>query len=180
MCICLVDPLPFTTLMDFKFNFCVDEGSDKEEEVISTSDQNLPSTSSPDSAPVSRQIPVLQAHWDTVRNTTPTEYSIPNSRSKLRYISGTQCNSINSGSSNSGMELKSLLALTDSEHSDLIPGTYEGGLKVWECSLLIRIGIRLHREERSGTGMWGWPSRRFCSNKRCEECSLSRLQPGGH
>ena len=120
--------------MDFKFNFCVDEGSDKEEEVISTSDQDLPSTSSPDSAPVARQIPVLQAHWDTVQNKTPTEYSIPNSRSKLRYISGTQCSSINGGSSNSGMELKSLLALTDSEHSDLIPGMYEGGLKVWECA----------------------------------------------
>ena len=27
-----------------------------------------------------------------------------------------------------------LSAALGSEHSDLVPGTYEGGLKVWECS----------------------------------------------
>ena len=33
-----------------------------------------------------------------------------------------------------GAELKRLLTLADSEHSDLLPGVYEGGLKVWECA----------------------------------------------
>ncbi len=33
-----------------------------------------------------------------------------------------------------GLDLPSLLDLCDNKHSDLIPGTYEGGLKVWECA----------------------------------------------
>ena len=33
-----------------------------------------------------------------------------------------------------GTELGSLLESTDSIHSDLIPGVYEGGMKIWECA----------------------------------------------
>lgn len=33
-----------------------------------------------------------------------------------------------------GEELRQLIALADSQHSDLLPGVYEGGLKVWECT----------------------------------------------
>lgn len=31
-------------------------------------------------------------------------------------------------------ELQQLMALTDAHHSDLLPGVYEGGFKIWECA----------------------------------------------
>ena len=33
-----------------------------------------------------------------------------------------------------GSELGPLVGITDLEHSDLIPGVYEGGMKIWECA----------------------------------------------
>ena len=40
----------------------------------------------------------------------------------------------NSETLSRGEELKQLLALADAHHSDLLPGVYEGGLKIWECA----------------------------------------------
>ncbi len=101
-----------------------------------------PSTSSsPDSVPrrssLTKQIPVLPQHQKILDCTSPNIYSIPGSGIKLSYICGQQAYDIASASDDdqSGMELKSLLAMSDSQHSDLIPGVYEGGLKVWECAL---------------------------------------------
>ncbi len=35
---------------------------------------------------------------------------------------------------NPGSELDTLLGLVEEKHTDLIPGVYEGGFKVWECA----------------------------------------------
>lgn len=71
-------------------------------------------------------------------HTPPSLYSIPGSEIKLMYIDFSHIPEIVADSKNidnpSGLELKSLLQLSDSYHSDLIPGVYEGGLKMWECT----------------------------------------------
>lgn len=88
--------------------------------------------------PVLRQIPILPCHRETASRIAPSVFHIPGSGTKLYYVGAQQIHKmvgeVNSAG-RSGTELKSLLSLSDSHHSDLIPGVYEGGLKVWECAL---------------------------------------------
>ena len=48
-------------------------------------------------------------------------------------------------------ELFGLISLADSQHSDLIPGVYEGGLKIWECAFDL---VRYLARPASETGIW--------------------------
>lgn len=133
---------------EFMFNFNLEDGGKKSNESVShaceiTSPKGT--TASPNSVPnsvqVAKLIPVLPFHKEAVDHIGVTSvYCIPGSSIKLEYISGQQAYAIASSTSSnnehgSGIELKSLLTLSDSKHSDLIPGVYEGGLKVWECAL---------------------------------------------
>ena len=74
----------------------------------------------------------------TKLNTPPCQYIIPGSEMRLMYIDSSHIPEIADASdsfdSTSRLELKSLLQLSASCHSDLIPGVYEGGLKMWECT----------------------------------------------
>lgn len=52
-----------------------------------------------------------------------------------------------------GAELGHLVSITDSAHSDLIPGVYEGGMKIWECAYdLIDYLATEHRAVRPLSG----------------------------
>ena len=128
----------------FMFNFSLDseEGGSGSgdggggKEAASTSTR--PSTSPIPRRALTKQIPILPLHRKILECTSPPSvYSIPGSGIKLSYVNGQQAYDMAAASDDdeSGMELKSLLALSDSQHSDLIPGVYEGGLKVWECAL---------------------------------------------
>lgn len=97
----------------------------------------------PKCVPTSKLIPILPCHWETASCMVPSVFSVPGSRTKLHYISGKQVYDVaheigsNVGTDDrpDGTGLESLLTLSDSQHSDLIPGVYEGGLKLWECAL---------------------------------------------
>ena len=92
--------------------------------------------------PVSSQhIPILPYHEELAQHTVKSAsvYSIPGTRMELRYISSRQAQdtvtTTGIGSNETeNQELDTLLRLSDSRQSDLIPGVYEGGLKVWECA----------------------------------------------
>ena len=103
-----------------------------------------------------REIPVLPFHVDLLDHVTPSSHRLDNivqllyvdatSVEKLAHaphtynlqqIEHNSCPTLDSDVTNIdtiNRGLTSLLALSDSHHSDLIPGVYEGGLKVWECA----------------------------------------------
>lgn len=125
-------------MTEFRFNFSLE--SDDGGEVKSSGSAGssyLVSSKRTQDTPAARQIPILPFHRQAILKLVPVTLSIPGSSSKLRYISGKQSSetvaSINT--QDGGEELKSFLELSDSQHSDLIPGVYEGGLKVWKCAL---------------------------------------------
>lgn len=88
-----------------------------------------------------KEVSIKDWHKELASKLSPSLclHSIPVSGMTLKYIDDSShileiiaaCNSIDCPS---GLELKSLLGLSDSHHSDLIPGVYEGGLKTWECT----------------------------------------------
>lgn len=117
----------------FRFNFCLNTEEEEGSAAQAVSSSSAEVVHSRDTVATARIIPVLPFHRDSVQYLTPTLYPIPNSGTKLRYISGQQSCAVADTVPN-GTELKSLLAMSDSQHSDLIPGVYEGGLKVWECA----------------------------------------------
>ncbi len=142
----------------FAFNFSVSVSGDEasgsklrsveEEENVACKRLCLNSVcpdSVPNGVPVSKQIPVLPCHRARARacayHSPPSVVSIPGTGTKLWYISGQQrydtdhSSAENADSAPAGTELESLLTLSDSRHSDLIPGVYEGGLKLWECAI---------------------------------------------
>ena len=88
----------------------------------------------PNTVPVSERIPISPYHWEAVHRLTPSVFSVPGSGTKIQYISCKQGYDAAAGGPG-GMELGPLITLSDSKHSDLIPGVYEGGLKLWECAL---------------------------------------------
>lgn len=121
---------------EFKFNFFLDaDGAGKANQQGTSAgerDQETPPSKLSVIPFMSEQIPF---HKKTVDSITPNIFSIPDSGTKLKYFSGEQAYEIASAGStnNAGMELESL-SESQSQHSDLIPGVYEGGLKVWECA----------------------------------------------
>jgi len=128
----------------FSFNFQLDNDGDTKTSAASHPGTKFSATgfsSIPKSIPASRPIPILPQHKEAVQHIQDAgTYSICNSSTKLTYVSGLQANNVaklmNSYEGNNGLEWKSsVLSLSESQHSDLIPGVYEGGLKVWECSL---------------------------------------------
>lgn len=89
----------------------------------------------PNDIPAAKEIPILPFHGEIAQHVAHSVFSISYFGTNLCYISGEQaCNIPTAVSIPGGMELKSLISLSDSQHSDLIPGVYEGGLKVWECA----------------------------------------------
>ena len=89
----------------------------------------------PNEIPPAKEVPILPFHGEIALHIAHSVFSVSDFGTKLCYISGEQaCNIPTSVSTPSGMELKSLISLSNSQHSDLIPGIYEGGLKVWECA----------------------------------------------
>ena len=63
----------------------------------------------------------------------PSSYSIPGSGMKLRFVNSAHIPGLlaasDSTNNTSEMQLRHLVGLSDSHHSDLISGVYEGGLK---------------------------------------------------
>ena len=127
------------------------------ESVGSHSKVSVTPVSRPDAAEIS-----LQAfHHRLAKSLHPSEYRTPGNGTTLCYVSlGSlqECVSAHGKSSESvpadaiassqvavggkenlipsalQTELESLLRFSNSQHSDLIPGVYEGGMKVWECA----------------------------------------------
>ena len=134
----------------FFFNFPLsDEGGHTTDSAGSTASEM------PNSIPIpnqGRQVPIRPFHKEMLgRIVSPSTYAFSNSRTEFKYISGQQALEIADSMESDGslgMGLNSLLTLLDSKHSDLIPGVYEGGLKVWECAFdlvrfLLESGIEL-------------------------------------
>lgn len=127
----------------FLFNFNVDVAANDGSGLNVEEEDGTCNCSVPKCVPTSKLIPILPCHWETASRMVPSVFSVPGSGTKLYYIGGQQVQGIapetdsNAGvnGTSDGMGLKSLLTLSDSQHSDLIPGVYEGGLKLWECAL---------------------------------------------
>ena len=66
----------------------------------------------------------LQALFSAHSNKEASSECISNSNSDDSHSTLTQLN----------LDLGQLVGVADSAHSDLIPGVYEGGMKVWECA----------------------------------------------
>ena len=124
-----------------------EQGGKKQEDKVSASN------SAPNRKPKSELVPILPHHFATARrhDVTPSVFCVPSSDTRLHYISGQQgCDVVRAAGVAGGTELESLLTLSDSQHSDLIPGVYEGGLKLWECALdLVHF---LSEQESAGRG----------------------------
>lgn len=139
---------------NFLFNFSLESSSegDLKEEVESDGGPRLEGhdTLVPECDSTSRAgslIPILPLHEGIVKQFKESE-SPPSSYKTLegvtlKYVTGQHTDQIlratatteSSSQSVGGQEeLESLLSLSNSRHSDLIPGVYEGGLKVWECA----------------------------------------------
>ena len=100
----------------------------------------------------SKDHPALPFHRELLDHVIPSTYQLSSSHQlQILYVNAnnieTQCHAIKgttdakngpqspSDSANHRSGLLPLLELSNSCHSDLIPGVYEGGLKVWECAL---------------------------------------------
>lgn len=134
-------------MASFKFNFDLEENSDHE----STTETKPFSKFVPDGSETSQsqappsssamEIHISEFHWSlshAQQMKAPCVFQVPNSTLKLNYINTKKFDvlfqSSDSHSKELGMDLQSLLQVSESQHSDLIPGVYEGGLKVWECT----------------------------------------------
>ena len=124
----------------FLFNFSLDKEKSNVQEEIRSNDETIDSNSS--TITVAQEVKVQPLHWEILDLIIPNVHSIPGSGIELKYISEQQIHDLPHtkffiGIENRnypGMDLESLLKLSDSHHSDLIPSVYEGGLKVWECT----------------------------------------------
>ena len=111
------------------------------------------STGDSDSVPESKEIPVLPFHELLLDHVSTLSYSVQDSAGVcLHYVdAGTLHAALAELKTHSDPEsesckvpshsldsfpagLDSILRLLDSQHTDLIPGVYEGGMKVWECA----------------------------------------------
>ena len=126
----------------FRFNFSLDLGAEDHGSGHSGLDLEKGDagckSSVPKCAHLSKLVPILPWHSETVSCIAPNVIAVPGCGTKLYYVSGQQVYDIareTRSSKGDKMELESLLALSDSQHSDLIPGVYEGGLKLWECAV---------------------------------------------
>lgn len=95
-------------------------------------------------------------HYQLAKSLRPSEYRVPGAETTLRYV-GSKClqdcmpasgspEAIPTAADNSHSqtqspipaslqsELESLIQTAELQHSDLVPGVYEGGMKVWECA----------------------------------------------
>ena len=57
-----------------------------------------------------------------------------NKEASSEHISNSNCDDSHRTLTQLNCELGQLVDVADSTHSDLIPGVYEGGMKVWECA----------------------------------------------
>ena len=108
-----------------------------------------------------KELVILPFHRELVYHVTPHTFDIPGGSLAILYVdsasvervvettkthdeqrtnpdSDTRTGMENCNSLNPALEpetgLVKLLELSNSSHSDLIPGVYEGGMKVWECA----------------------------------------------
>ena len=77
---------------------------------------------------------VDSAGVERVVETTKTQHGGPNTNPDSDTKTGMKNSNIFNQPSEPETGLVKLLELSNSSHSDLIPGVYEGGLKVWECA----------------------------------------------
>ncbi len=73
----------------------------------------------------------------SLEHITPSSYTPPGTKVELRYLTFANLQELagtNPKHQALSCDLSSLLDLVEAEHSDLIPGVYEGGFKVWECA----------------------------------------------
>ena len=123
----------------FFFNFCVETGNGEKDEKPAECLGSVVPTPQEDKTKASDEVNLQTWHKDVVSRlkSSPCICSVPVSDIDLKYVDSASMppNLLNVGKEfppEAG--LSSLLELCNSSHSDLIPGTYEGGLKAWECA----------------------------------------------
>ena len=96
---------------------------------------------------------VFPLHEGLLDHVIPSKFQVPTSGLQILYVDSNSIEKLSSTaktiqkqqstsdsnhsdyvSSELGNGLAPLLELSNSSHSDLIPGVYEGGLKIWECA----------------------------------------------
>lgn len=102
-------------MADFKFNFGSEENEQNEQEKYPKNDEALP----------------LEAKEVNL----PNEIVIPNVSIEKLYINGEIFMYKNIQLVEENLENSSAIVTASTSHSDLIPAIYEGGLKVWECTI---------------------------------------------
>ena len=97
-----------------------------------------------------KELPIVfPIHEGMLDQVIPTKFRVPVSGLEILYVDSNSVEELSTAktiqklqstspsihrSSELGNGLAHLLELSNSSHSDLIPGVYEGGLKVWECA----------------------------------------------
>ena len=150
----------------FKFNFELEGKQGVESKALHEEDKSI-STVEAESiqqsvkASRAREIPITELHWTNSQYVSaPYVYLVPHSNLQLYYINRLDHSGMESISHilEAGVDLDTFLESEDQvtsefetpnfkqlckkQHSDLIPGVYEGGLKVWDGAVdLIRYFI---------------------------------------
>ena len=139
----------------FMFNFTV-EGEEEEEEVVSGFAPDMPAPNPGTERPATCkgtsacEISVQPYHMTLLEHVSSTchEYIVPGTHSQrmvLKYVNvediGRAIGESGSKTGNGTVlqpththELQALLRFVEIQHSDLVSGVYEGGLKIWECA----------------------------------------------
>ena len=107
-----------------------------------------------------KELVILPFHKELVDHVTPHTFDIPGGSLKILYVDSASVERVETTKTHDGPNtnpdsdtktgmkncnifnqplepetgLVKLLELSNCSHSDLIPGVYEGGLKVWECA----------------------------------------------
>ena len=140
-----------TDMAEFVFNFCVGEdvkdgGVTEREEVSKPLPEGRPCTSNSavsNQVVDSEEIPITPFHSLLMNHVTPSRFQISDLL-EILYVdvasvekvakNETQRSDFGKKPGTPEIGFASLLELSNSFHSDLIPGVYEGGLKIWECA----------------------------------------------
>ena len=159
--------------MAFRFNFDVGGSDDRScytAEALAESPATTEQEEERTNALPSKQVHPTRYHWELVRalklGSKFSVFTVPGGTStgpgsdqaavRVRYVSGSDVMGVAAAGAG---DIRALIDLSDSRHSDLIPGVYEGGMKVWECALdlvtyLARSGVEFagHRVLELGCG----------------------------
>lgn len=118
--------------MDFRFNFFPDEDESKEPNAQNETEPCSPTHEHPETRLPEKKVCIKAAkeHYIPADVSKVLENKVLETVSGLCYVNM----SVVELTCQDGTHEEDIVSKSVSSHSDLIPGVYEGGLKIWECT----------------------------------------------